>query len=75
MQIGTTISLAYQNQKLTGKETHCALRRRGYLLGADFRMGTDGHRASNSFSLRGRTKTGLTIAFARERLLATTTMP
>ncbi len=36
VQIGTTISFAYQNEELTGKVKHCILQSRGYLLGIEF---------------------------------------
>jgi hypothetical protein len=40
VQVGTTISFAYQNQELTGKVRHCASRKPDYLLGIEFEPGS-----------------------------------
>jgi PilZ domain-containing protein len=39
VQVGTTIVFAYQNQELTGKVRHCALRKPDYFLGIEFEPG------------------------------------
>jgi hypothetical protein len=36
LEIGTMVSISYQNQTLIGEVKHCVLRRSGYFLGIEF---------------------------------------